>query len=58
MVDEWSCAVRFQAAILWLPLLPLRKGSQDLLSYTRRGAIGTVGRSSGPELEAASGGGC
>ncbi|MBE9171931.1 hypothetical protein IQ216_02185 [Cyanobium sp. LEGE 06143] len=41
IVDERSCAVSFQAVILWLPLFTLRKGSQDLLSYTtRRGATG------------------
>ena len=40
-MNEWSCAVSFQAAILLLPLFTLRKGSQDLLSYTtRRGATG------------------
>ena len=38
-MNNWSCAVSFQAAILLLPLFTLRKGSQDLLSYTtRRGA--------------------
>jgi len=38
-MHERSCAVSFQAVILWLPLFTLRKGSQDLLSYTtRRGA--------------------
>jgi hypothetical protein len=41
IVDERSCAVSFQAVILWLPLFTLRKGSQNLLSYTtRRGATG------------------
>jgi hypothetical protein len=43
-VDERSCAVSFQAVILWLPLFTLRKGSQDLLSYTtRRGATEALG---------------
>ena len=43
-MNKWSCAVSFQAAILLLPLFTLRKGSQDLLSYTtRRGA--TIGQS-------------
>jgi len=42
-MDERSCAVSFQAVILWLPLFTLRKGSQDLLSYTtRRGATTTL----------------
>jgi hypothetical protein len=39
IVDERSCAFSFQAVISWLPLFTLRRGSQDLLSYTtRRGA--------------------
>ena len=41
-MNEWSCAVSFQAANVLLPLFTLRKGSQDLLSYTtRRGAGAT-----------------
>jgi len=44
-VDERSCAVSFQAVILWLPLFTLRKGSQNLLSYTtRRGATWSHGQ--------------
>jgi len=39
IVDQWSCAFSFQSVIPWLPLFTLRKGAQDLLSYTtRRGA--------------------
>jgi hypothetical protein len=49
IMDQWSCAISFQAVILWLLLFTLQKGSQDLLSYTtRRGATGGLRHSSSP----------
>jgi hypothetical protein len=44
ILDERSCTVSFQAVIPWLPQYTLRRGSQDLLSYTtRRGATPELG---------------
>ncbi len=38
-MDQWSCAISFQAVIPDCSCFTLQRGSQDLLSYTTRRAL-------------------